>query len=289
MEPVGLFAVAGLILVKEIGLPIPIPGDLLVVGAGIAAAHGQIDPIVGLVVIVVAGLIGGCIQFLLLRGAARRVLLPLMARVGIGPARLDPATERLRRRGARGVAVARATPGLRIVAIAASALAALPFPVFVTGLVVGNTLFVTGHYLLGMVAGEAALQIVGSVLGTVGLIVIVVVLLAALGAAGWWLLRRRAAGRAGAMAGAGVATRCQPGARSRASLRPMRPIRRARARPAEACAACSRVRRPRPSPGPMRRARPASRSACSPRNRPEPPRVAARPLGTPPSRRSSWR
>jgi membrane protein DedA with SNARE-associated domain len=196
VEPVGLAALAGLILIKEVGLPIPIPGDLLVVGAGIAAAHHQIDPILGLVVIVVAGLIGGCVQFLLLRGAARRVLLPLMERIGIGPARLDSAADRLRRGGTRGVAVARATPGLRIVAIAASALAALPFPVFAAGLIIGNTLFVGGHYLLGMTAGEAALQLAGGLIGTIGLIVVVIVILAAIGGLGWWLLRRRAARRA---------------------------------------------------------------------------------------------
>lgn len=36
----GLLAIAGLILVKEAGVPIPLPGDLVVIGAGVAANRG---------------------------------------------------------------------------------------------------------------------------------------------------------------------------------------------------------------------------------------------------------
>ena len=32
---VGLVAIVGLILVKEAGLPVPVPGDLIVIGTGV--------------------------------------------------------------------------------------------------------------------------------------------------------------------------------------------------------------------------------------------------------------
>jgi len=184
---VGLF---GLLLVKEAGLPIPVPGDLLVIGAGVASAHGDLNPAAALLAILLAGYIGGSLQFALMRGGLRRPLLALLARFGLRMERIERQAERLRQRGAGGVALSRMTPGLRVVAIAASALAALPFWRFVVGLVAGNTVFVGFHFALGLLAGEPAVRLIASLGATLA---IGGVLLAVVGGAGWWLLRRRRA------------------------------------------------------------------------------------------------
>ena len=148
-----VLAIAGLILVKEAGLPIPVPGDLVVIGAGVAAGRGDVEPAVALVAIVLASIAGGIIQYGLLRSVARPALLRLLGRLGSAE-RIDRQTERLRRGGARSVAVARSTPGVRIVAIAASAIAGVPAVAFVAGLAVGNALFIAAHFALGYVLGE---------------------------------------------------------------------------------------------------------------------------------------
>ena len=179
-----LLAIAGLILVKEAGVPIPVPGDLVVIGAGVAANRGDLDPIVALVAIVLASIAGGIVQYGLLRSVARPVLLRLLGRLGSAE-RVDRQTERLRRGGARSVAVARSTPGVRIVAIAASALAGVPAPAFVTGLAIGNALFIGAHFGLGYLIGEPVVAIVG---GALGPLAIVAVVLAVIG--GHWLVRR---------------------------------------------------------------------------------------------------
>lgn len=182
----------GLLFVKEVGVPIPVPGDLLVLGAGVAAAGSGLAAPVVLVAILAAGFLGGSVQFLLVRGAFRGPLLRLLARFGISGDRVDRLAEWLRRRGSRGVAVARATPGLRVGAISASAIAALPFPVFVAGLVVGNTIFVGGHFALGYVVGAPALGLISGA-GGLAFGVALFVGLALLGAAAWIALRRRRA------------------------------------------------------------------------------------------------
>lgn len=188
----GLVAVVGLILIKEAGLPIPVPGDLIVIGAGVAAGRGDMDPGVALVALIVASIVGGVIQFGLLRSVARPALLRLLSRV-TSTERIDGQAERLRRGGARSVAVARSTPGIRIVAIAASALADLPAPVFVAGLAVGNALFIAAHFGLGYLLGEPVLTVVG---GALGPLAIVVVALAVVGAVGWVVISRRRRGAA---------------------------------------------------------------------------------------------
>jgi membrane protein DedA with SNARE-associated domain len=194
LESTALLAILGLILVKEAGVPIPVPGDLVVIGAGVAAGRGDLDPPTAVLAIVVASIAGGIVQYGLLRSVARPLILRLLQRLGSSE-RVDRQTERLRRGGARSVAVARSTPGVRIVAIAASALAGVPAAAFVAGLAIGNALFISAHFALGYVVGEPIVSAVGGVLGPLA---IVGVGLALVGLLGWLAVdrirgRRRAA------------------------------------------------------------------------------------------------
>jgi membrane protein DedA with SNARE-associated domain len=190
MELPALAFLAAVLTVKEAGLPIPVPGDLLVIGAGAAAAHGGTPaPLIALSLIA-ATVLGGAIQFTLIRGRARRAVLRLLARVGLGQTAIDRGTGRLRTGGAAGVAVARMTPGVRIVAIASSAIAEVPARSFLAGLVIGNGVFLTGHFLLGLLVGEPAAKLVS---GAGTSLIVAGIGLAIIGAAGWWLLARRRA------------------------------------------------------------------------------------------------
>lgn len=186
LDPTALLAIVGLILIKEAGVPIPVPGDLVVIGAGVAAGRGDLDPLLALVAIVVASIVGGVVQYGLLRSVARPALLGLLARFGSAD-RVDRQTERLRRGGARSVAVARSTPGVRIVAIAASALAGIPAVAFIIGLAIGNGLFISAHFALGYLVGEPVVALVG---GALGPLAIAAVGLAIIGGLGWFILGR---------------------------------------------------------------------------------------------------
>ena len=200
MEFLPALGLIGLLLVKEAGVPIPVPGDLLVLGAGIAAAGPTIAATSGpavpapvlLVAILAAGVAGGSIQFTLVRGTFRDPLLRLLTRFGVPRDRLETLAGWLHRRGAVGVAIARCTPGVRVGATAASGLAALPFAAFLPGLVAGNTVFVGGHFALGYVAGPAALDLIAGT-GGIALAIGAFVVLAIIGAAGWHVLRRHRA------------------------------------------------------------------------------------------------
>lgn len=186
-EPAALLAIVGLILVKEAGVPIPVPGDLIVIGAGVAAGRGDLDPGVALAAIVIASIAGGIVQYGLLRSVARPLMLRLLERLGSAE-RVERQTDRLRRGGTRSVALARSTPGVRIVAIAASALAGIPAVAFIAGLAIGNALFISAHFALGYVVGEPVVALVG---GALGPLAIAAVGLAVIGGIGWLLLQRR--------------------------------------------------------------------------------------------------
>jgi len=188
VEDLGLAAVVALLLVKEAGVPIPVPGDLLVLGMGVAAASGAVEPVSALLLIVGATIVGGLVQFRTLRGGLRQPLLAVLRRVGVSEDRVERLAGPLRARGALGVAAARMTPGVRIVAIPAAALAAVAPGSFAAGLATGNAVFVSGHYALGAALGAPAIALAGSI-GPA--ILALVGGLAFVGVAGWLLIARR--------------------------------------------------------------------------------------------------
>ena len=203
MDVAPLATLTGLLLIKEIGVPIPVPGDLLVLGAG-AATSGRPEAGIWLVAILAAGYIGGTIQFFLVRSAMRGPLLALLTRLGVPRVRLDTMAETLCTGGTRAIAIARATPGLRVAAIAASGIAALPPRTFLPGFLIGNTIFVGSHFALGFVLGKPALGI-ASELGNPVVLAAILVALSVAGAIAWLLIRRRRTAPSEIGEGAGAA------------------------------------------------------------------------------------
>ena len=208
MDVAPLATLTGLLLIKEIGVPIPVPGDLLVLGAG-AATSGRPEAGIWLVAILAAGYIGGTIQFFLVRSAMRGPLLALLTRLGVPRVRLDTMAETLCTGGTRAIAIARATPGVRVAAIAASGIAALPPRTFLSGFLIGNTIFVGSHFALGFVLGKPALGI-ASELGNPVVLAAILVTLSAAGAIAWLLIRRRRTAPSAIGEGAGVAATPHP-------------------------------------------------------------------------------
>jgi membrane protein DedA with SNARE-associated domain len=188
MDLIAIIGLAALILVKEAGIPLPVPGDLVIIGAG-ATLAGDI-PGAGLVlaVILLAGFIGASIQFVVFRSALRGPLLSALGRLGITEERIQGLADYFRNAGTRSVAVARMTPGVRVAVIPAAAIALLPYLVFLPGIIAGNGVFVTAHFGLGFFLGAYAKEF----FDRFGIYALgVVVALVVLAIAGWIILRMR--------------------------------------------------------------------------------------------------
>lgn len=188
LDGYGVSLLFVIILLKEIGVPVPVPGDLLMVVAGARAATGQL-PLWGvLVAALVAGFAGAFVQYTLARGPGRGFIYRFGKYVGLTPARLDKAANAIKDRGWVAIALGRALPGLRIGAVAACGLAAVPVTTFSEGLLAGTVLFVGFHTMLGYVAGPG----VGAVLGSLHIPLLpFLLLLAVIGLAGWLVIRAR--------------------------------------------------------------------------------------------------
>jgi membrane protein DedA with SNARE-associated domain len=193
MDLLAIAGLAGLILVKEAGVPLPVPGDLLIIGAGATLAGDAPAAITVLAVILVFGFIGASAQFFVFGTALRRPLLAALDRLGVGEARLQGLSDRLRRGGSASLAISRMTPGVRIAVIPAAAIARIPFTVFLPGMVIGNAVFVTAHFGVGFLFGAYAKDLIERFGWTA---IVIVGILAVLALVGWFIIRRRRAAEA---------------------------------------------------------------------------------------------
>ncbi|MBI2845599.1 MAG: DedA family protein [Chloroflexi bacterium] len=184
----GLISIFVVMLLKEIGVPIPVPGDVLMITAGAAAALGQIDLTLLLLSITLAAIVGGWIQYVLARGPGRAFIYRFGPLLGLTRERLDRASRALSNRGWPSIALARFTPGLRIVCILGCGLAAVPYATFIPALILGSIAFIAFHVLLGFTIGPLAISLLTS--ATIPLLLGVGVFLG-LGLIIWWAKGRR--------------------------------------------------------------------------------------------------
>src|SRR5579863_1126249 len=108
----GLLALFVLLFVKSIGVPVPIPADLLILGAAARAAQGKLVVWQVCVVVLLAVILGSLIQFVLASGPGRSVLYRFGRYIGLTPARLDAASKRIKQGSIIGVTTGMLIPGV---------------------------------------------------------------------------------------------------------------------------------------------------------------------------------
>ena len=187
LDTYGLLAVFFIMLLKEIGVPVPIPADIIILGAAARAAQGMESGVAVFVAILIPMVIGGFVQYAIVRGPGRQAIYRVGRYIGLTPARLERAMTAIRRGGAAAVALGLTTPGVRIATVPASGLADLPLRMFGPGLVLGSAFFLAWHFAIGYLGG-AALALLNLPAPVIVLLVLAVLLL---GAAGWIYVRRR--------------------------------------------------------------------------------------------------
>jgi membrane protein DedA with SNARE-associated domain len=185
LDTYGLAAACAVILTKAIGVPIPIPGDVILIGTAARAAEGKVLVWLAFAGLLVALTVGGTLQFLLARGPARGMVIRYGRRLGLTTQRLDAIAERVHRAGALGIGLAVLTPGVRTAVIPACGLSNVPMRLFLPGLALGSGLDLGLHFAIGY-AGAGLLRTL--VEASPGLIVAG---LAVVGLGIWLLLARR--------------------------------------------------------------------------------------------------
>jgi membrane protein DedA with SNARE-associated domain len=152
----GLLAILVIMILKEVGVPVPVPSDLIMITAGVQAATGIYSLFELLIAIEAAMIVGGSIQFFLARGMGRAFIYRVGRFIGLTQQRLDQAMSALQRRGALGVFLGLNIPGARAGIIPAAGLAGLTYPAFAPAMISGSSIFYGWHIALGYIVGPSA-------------------------------------------------------------------------------------------------------------------------------------
>jgi membrane protein DedA with SNARE-associated domain len=154
----GLPAALAVLLLMDAGVPIPIPTDILLLVVGERAAAGVFPIWAAAIGLEVVAIVSTSVLFLALRGPANVVITRAGPRVGLTPSRMRWATSLLERRGRGFLAVGRTTPGLRTLTVFTAATARLRPAYALPAMVVGSTIFLQVHLILGFLLGPFADQ-----------------------------------------------------------------------------------------------------------------------------------
>jgi membrane-associated protein len=188
----GYLALAGLVGVESMG--VPVPGETALITAAVLARSGRFDITAVIAVAAAAAIVGDNIGYVIGRAGGRRLLEH--------PGPLEHHRRRLiekgepffARHGAKAVFLGRWFAGLRIAAAWLAGVNRMHWAVFLFWNALGGIAWATSVGLVSYVAGQAAEQLIT----TVGLVGIAVVLVFAATVVVWRLRRRATSEESGA-------------------------------------------------------------------------------------------
>jgi len=153
IERHSLIAILIAVLLEELGIPMPIPTDLLIVFAGVRVAGSTNAFVTWFLLLNLASAAGASGLYLIVRRGGR----PLIERYGryvhLGPQQVDRAERLLGRGGWWSIAIGRAIPGLRYLTVIACGLFKVPYLRFVTAHMVGSSIYIGIFLALGVFFG----------------------------------------------------------------------------------------------------------------------------------------
>ncbi|MDQ4129277.1 MAG: DedA family protein, partial [Actinomycetota bacterium] len=137
---------------------LPIPSDFLVIFAGTTADRSLLRLVLFWVALTTASGVGASGLYAIVRRGGRPLVEHFGRYVHLGPEQLARAEALLARSGWGGIAVGRATPGLRYATVIACGLLEVSYPRFVTATVVGSSVYVGAFLALGAIFGPTVLD-----------------------------------------------------------------------------------------------------------------------------------
>jgi membrane protein DedA with SNARE-associated domain len=186
----GLLAAFVFLLIEEAGVPVPVPGDVMMLVLGV---HARREPNTVRALFEAVGttwagtIIGSSALYFVCRWAGRGLVYRYGRFIRLTPERLDTAEQWLKKHGSRAVFIGRLVPGLRIVTTVACGVFEVPFRVFFPAMSLGALLYIVVYTLLGYYVGPPVLDVLEKIhipFGVVGWLLPLALLV-------WWTVRAR--------------------------------------------------------------------------------------------------
>src|SRR5437667_1272259 len=163
LEQHGLLAAFVFLLIEEAGVPVPVPGDVLMLILGLHARQGSVPLWQAVGATWLGTIIGSTFLYFAARLAGRDLVYRYGPFIRLTPERLDRAERWLKRHGSRAVFLGRLVPGLRIVTAVACGVFEVPFSVFFPAMSIGALLYILVYTLVGYFLGQPVLSLLEKV------------------------------------------------------------------------------------------------------------------------------
>lgn len=194
-----LTAATLILFFEELGIPSPIPSDVLMLLVGARAREGLYPYWQVILALEIATILGTTGLFFFSRRFGRAVVDRYGWLLHLGPETLGKAERAITKSGGRAIVIGRIIPGLRIVTPIAAGVLDVPLRTFLPAVSIGALIYIAAFIAAGALAGP----IVTPFLERLALPVGAIASLAAVGFA-WYLVRRlKSAARATGASGPG--------------------------------------------------------------------------------------
>lgn len=159
---VALILFCSLLFAEEAGVPLPFPGEVVLVAGGLLIATGGLEPWVFVPLAYASALAGALVGYSWARFVGERGLRDLADRLH-QRRRLERAAQRLRQAGPGSIAISRLVPGLRVYTTLVVGAAGINRRTFLRGVVPATLGWVGVFVVIGIVAGVPAVRFLSRV------------------------------------------------------------------------------------------------------------------------------
>jgi membrane-associated protein len=162
----AIVLVCTLLFVEEVGIPLPIPGELTLLAAGLLIATGGLDPWLFVPLSIASCFAGSLTGYSWARLVGEHGLRAAAAKFH-QTKRLERVTARLQKAGPREIALSRLVPGLRVYTTLVAGAAGVDRQTFLIGIAPATVVWVVVFLVIGVVAGVPAERFLGQLQGLV--------------------------------------------------------------------------------------------------------------------------
>jgi membrane protein DedA with SNARE-associated domain len=146
------------IAIEEAGIPLPVPGDLVIAYYGWRAARDPYEIAQTILVCAIASTVGTQVPYWIARRWGKRVTERVAYWLDFDPAKVEQVFVRFGQHGFRDVLIARLIPGLRVAVALVAGTAGVPWARFSAGVFVAGLVYWTIWVMLGSLLGPSVVE-----------------------------------------------------------------------------------------------------------------------------------
>lgn len=149
-----------LILVEELGVPLPVPGDVVVAYAGYQASLGKITYPIVFIDFLLAVIVGSSVLYFISRVVGEKVLLKLGRFIHLGEDKLKTVEKKFKKYGPLVIIIGRHIPGFRVPVTVFSGISKVPYPTFLISTIISVVFWIYFYLSLGVRLGPKTIHLV---------------------------------------------------------------------------------------------------------------------------------